>query len=214
MIDEDISALIASVYEAILDDRGWERLTGTLSSAFGSQSCLLQTVDLGTRTTFLLGATPNWDEKAREDYKSYYFAKDPWVASAPAAGASKALVGHELIQSDELLRSEFYNDFCKRIGTFHLLGALLPLDETIVATVGIQRPRRAAKFVWKDKQRLEILLPHLTRAAAAPPCGHSERKRNRVGGIRRITRWSDAGRCRFKIALRKCRRPPTSQLRW
>jgi DNA-binding CsgD family transcriptional regulator len=162
---DEVSALIASIYDSALnDDAGWGHLSRALSSAFGCESCLLQMIDLGVGCASVLGATPNFDAAATSGYEAYYHAKDLWVERAPKNGTPQALVGQQLVSDRELLRTEFYGDFCKRIGIFHLLGAVLPIEGSVVTTVGIQRAFGSDAFEKNDKDLLQLLMPHLRSA--------------------------------------------------
>jgi DNA-binding CsgD family transcriptional regulator len=159
---EKFSALIAAVYDTLLDDAGWARLAHVLPSTFGASSCLLQTIDAQSGAVAVLGASSNLGGAAA-DYGAYYYAIDPWVGRAPKPGHGKPMTGQELISDEELSGTEFYNDFCRPIEVFHVLGAMVPVDGRTLAAVGIQRGKKAPAFQKQDKQLLGLLLPHINR---------------------------------------------------
>jgi DNA-binding CsgD family transcriptional regulator/PAS domain-containing protein len=102
--------------------------------------------------------------KPRSPSTAYYHAKDVWIARALDRGILRPVVGQELISTQELVRTEFYNDFCRRLGVHHLVGGQMPLEKELVATIGIQRPRSSPEFEDGDKRLCGLLLPHLGRA--------------------------------------------------
>lgn len=65
-----------------------------------------------------------------------------------------------------LTTSLIYNEYLhpKRVGIFHLVGTVLPMEGGHQAVLGIHRPRDAKDFVPDDARRLERLVPHLQRA--------------------------------------------------
>jgi PAS domain-containing protein len=62
--------------------------------------------------------------------------------------------------------SEFYNDWGAPFGVCHVVGAVVPLDARATGTLGLalERPCAAEAFTEADRQRLNVVLPHLQRA--------------------------------------------------
>ena len=73
--------------------------------------------------------------------------------------------GGDLVDSETLRKSEIYNDFCRRLGAFHFLGAGISLNPTTQLILGIHRPMEREDFSFEHRRRLGLVLPHLSRAA-------------------------------------------------
>lgn len=69
------------------------------------------------------------------------------------------------MQQRVVLASEFYNDWGAVFGVCHVVGAVLPLNARATATLGLalERPWAADACTEADRQRLNVVLPHLQR---------------------------------------------------
>src|SRR5262249_24866566 len=83
-----------------------------------------------------------------------------------------------------LVRSEFYNDFLRPQGYFHILGAVLFRREDALGVVRVIRPRTASPFGPEEVALLEGLVPHLSRALRLhEQLGLAEARRDEVGEV-------------------------------
>src|SRR4029077_15427173 len=73
-------------------------------------------------------------------------------------------VGNELVDPQTFRRFEIYNDYCRSIGIFNSLGAVLSLGSATKLMLGIHRPIDRKEFDAEHRKGLEIVLPHLSRA--------------------------------------------------
>ncbi len=161
---DDFSALISSIYSAALEPDQWPETTAQMARFFGSESTAIQVRvgdfgDIAWRVT-----TANYDHKARRDYADYFHKRDPFANAIRLNGTPGIFAGHELVDPDEFRRSEVYNDYCRRIGIFHSLGAGQELGATTKLMLGIHRPIERDDFDTKHRKSLEIVLPHLSRS--------------------------------------------------
>ena len=76
---------------------------------------------------YLRATTTNYDKAAARDYTAYFHKLDPWANGWWKIGRAGIFAGPELVDPEVLRRSEIYQDFCRRIGAFHFLGAGLSL---------------------------------------------------------------------------------------
>jgi DNA-binding CsgD family transcriptional regulator len=73
-------------------------------------------------------------------------------------------VGNALLPDEELLRSEFYNDFLRPQGFFHILGAVPVKTDDTFAVLRVIRPRSSPAFGRDELELVRRLVPHLARA--------------------------------------------------
>lgn len=158
------STLVEALYQSALDPAGWQRIAPLIANLFDSPNCKFQFQDLAGTRASVLAATANYDARSNADYEAHYFATDPCVAGAKRMGVGRTVLTQEIISIPELLETELYNDYSKRIGVYYLVGAMLPVGDNAIGGIGIHRPYGADEFDAQDKTMLGLLVPHLTRA--------------------------------------------------
>jgi DNA-binding CsgD family transcriptional regulator/PAS domain-containing protein len=120
--------------------------------------------DLCSGECGILGVTENLFAAGVSRYAEHYFALDIWAPGAKEAGVGNARISEDLVSDQQVLESEFYQDFCRHLGIFHVAVAFLEVEPQIVGGIGIHRPREAAAFEREDRATLNLILPHLSRA--------------------------------------------------
>lgn len=166
----DINAVVARIYEASVEPDGLDRLAETVASALGSRSGLLSLLDRPAavqdslpRVVGVPSATANFDDWARTAYAEHYHHCNIWFERGIKQGFPAIVLSQELVSAKELMRSEWY-DYCRRLDTFHVLGAQFHVTDNLSAQFGAQRPRRSRPFDDSSRRRMSLLLPHLQRA--------------------------------------------------
>jgi DNA-binding CsgD family transcriptional regulator len=161
---ERVLDLIGKIYDTALDENLWATMSPAIAEAFDAPSAALQLRDARTGAVDLLSLTENYDAKSMASYEAYFGERDPWVVGALRVDMSTAVTTQDLMDPKELLNSEFYHDWCRPLGLFNLVGALLPIDDGQFAALGIIRPVEGKRFEAPDKALLSLFLPHLRRA--------------------------------------------------
>lgn len=170
------SSIIESIYDAALDAEGWRRLLPRLAQAFGSESSAIAAWDTGSGEVTMAVATDNYTPALLEEYAAHYRSLDLWLARGATLPRFLPQTGAELVDDNELLRSEFYNDYLRRLSHFDMLGGMVEVDRRTEAFIVVHRPFGAARFDGEDKRRVGLLVPHLTQAM---------RLQQRLAGIQR-----------------------------
>ncbi len=157
-----VHALMTDLYDAAMEPSAWECLGARLATALGGQTSAVWIVEHG-HVREMISSLP---AEAVALYQQYYHALDPWAARASRTPRLQALLGPELVPQRVVLASEFYHDWGARFGVCHVVGAVMPLDERATITLGLalERPDAAGAFTEADRQRLNLVLPHLQRA--------------------------------------------------
>ena len=158
------SSLVEALYDAALNPTDWPRAAQMFARAFDAESCAIFQLNLAQGSAALLGITGNFDAKAMSEYEAYYHQKDPWAISMSKSATGRAMLGTEIVGEADFLNSEIYNCFAKRIELFWSVASVMPLEKQFMGAIGIHRPRDARAFDADDKRRLDMLLPHLSRA--------------------------------------------------
>jgi DNA-binding CsgD family transcriptional regulator len=158
------SSLIDGFYAAALQQEQWAGVATQLASYFDSESTAIQVRNGGFNNVALRATTANYDDTAQQAYAAHFHKLDLWANAWRAIGASGIYTGAELVSPESLRKSEICVDFCHRVGIFHFLGAGVHLDASTSLLLGIHRPMRREDFTAEHQRRLELVLPHLTRA--------------------------------------------------
>ncbi|HTN12825.1 MAG TPA: helix-turn-helix transcriptional regulator [Acetobacteraceae bacterium] len=159
------SDLIAAFYEAGCDPLQWAALAQRVAKAFGAESGSLQVQNLlPNGTTSFLGITANVTAQARAEYEQHYFQRDVYVHHAIEHGLTGAYLSQHAVAPAEVARTEFYTDWGRRTGIFHVVGGGAMLGPSQVALLAVHRPMRAPGFTEQDRAQLALLLPHAGRA--------------------------------------------------
>ena len=175
------SALVETLYEAAVMPMGWQGASARIAAAFNAGSCALQIRDTAAPQTAITSFTDNYDAKSLNDYETYFHARDPYVQAAMKAGIGTALLSHEVIAKQDFMNTELFNDFGKRIGVCHLVGAMLPLSASIIGGIGIHRAHDRPVFSTEDKRNFGLLMPHLVRALQLHHRLHGLDREKRIG---------------------------------
>ena len=154
--------LAGTLLEAATDGSAWERFVRRFGEVMRGASPGLYLND-GDRA--VLKVTPEYDPFWNQAYDDYYVARDVRRPRIQALPRGTVYIGQELAPDDELMHSEFYNDFLRPQGYFHALGAVPVKEEGRVAVLRVMRPR-SRPFGEEERSFLRMFLPHLSRAIA------------------------------------------------
>jgi DNA-binding CsgD family transcriptional regulator len=165
-VTEDVSLLrmIARIYDAASEPSAFGALAPELAREFAGDYSVLYVVQdpQARRPDVLLSATPNFDDWAHSSYTGYYRQRDVWALEI-AKKVNGVVHGFEAVDQRTLLRSEIYTDWYRKVGIFHAIAGVFPLQGDI-GFVSVTRPHTSAEFDEREKARLNLLLPHVQRA--------------------------------------------------
>jgi DNA-binding CsgD family transcriptional regulator len=152
------------VFDAPLSEAGWDGLACELASTFAAASCCLQIRDSVTGLVRILGKTSNLDDELLADYTTWYFKDDVWTTRALPTFLNQPVTGDELISDEELVATDFYQDFCKPLNLFRALCGAQDVGDHCIGFVKLYRPKEGESFDQDDKRHLGLLLPHMRNA--------------------------------------------------
>lgn len=166
MRDTELSALIELVYRAALEPADWPLFLGALTKATGSElTCLLVLDDTSGvgEALWQYGMPPD----AQREYPSWV-PLNPYARTQAAVMRSGALVrGDMLVPRDELLASEFYNDYLRRFAKLgDSIGLCLLHEGDRLAYLASHRDIAKPDYGPWEVEVHAALLRHLQRATA------------------------------------------------
>lgn len=168
--ERDLHAVVSEIYAAALEANGLDNLAAVIAEALGTRSGLLSLLHRPEPGQCALpaivglpSATENFDDWARTAYAEHYHQCNLWFERGIKKGFPAIVLSQELTDPDELVRSEWY-EYCRKLDTFHVLGAQFHVNGQFSGQFGAQRPRELASFDETSRRTMSLLLPHLQRA--------------------------------------------------
>jgi DNA-binding CsgD family transcriptional regulator len=160
--------LIGLVYDAALDRSLWPDVVAGVTNAVGGRSAALLYQD----QTDLSGTAVIWrlDPASVDDYYKRYAPLNPYVKnnlavlSEPPAPRMRTIVDTQLLPKEDLLRTEYYNDFARPYGIHTTIMIGLAFRDMKVGTLNIMRPPGSEDYDQAEVDLAKALQPHLIRA--------------------------------------------------
>lgn len=164
-ISEDtVLGLVGMAYDAALDEQKWPSFLEAFASALGCSSAILRSNDdLKKAASFhaSIGYEPAW-QKA---YCNHFVELDYYNNFMKQHEAGQIISSDRHLNKAELRKTEYYNDYLRPQDKMHAIGAYLIKQGNNSLVLGAQRGRREGEFGDEEFRLLNILLPHLARAA-------------------------------------------------
>lgn len=151
---------IGDLYAASTDDAAWLNLGNKIAQILGVNTAGLWTIENGRISDMVLCDS---HRESMEPYLAHFAALDVWTAGVMRNPRDSVYLTPETVPEEELVRTEFYNDFARKYGHFRPMGAVLTIEPGVVASVSIENRFASTPFELADKALLEPLLPHLRR---------------------------------------------------
>lgn len=159
-----ISELLDRLYGAALDPLLWPGFLQAFNDRVrGSVAALHWQDHSGNRGSAAVvhGLEPEWHRR----YEQHYGHVNPWLLAHRAAPALGDFNDSEaLVPSNELKRSEFYNDFLAPQDLRYSLGVVVHRTASTSVTLTTLRGELMAPYGAEERGLYQLLVPHLVRA--------------------------------------------------
>lgn len=110
-------------------------------------------------------ASEGCSAEAQKLYTETWGAKNIYMQRGACRFPTGTLVhGGMLCTDDEVLKSEYYNEFLRHLDCFYVAGGPVAADESAVSLFSLQRPRRMGQYSERELSFIQMLVPHLQRA--------------------------------------------------
>lgn len=162
--DQRLLNLIDLVYESALDPTRWPQFLDAFAHMVRGTATVVTVDDLAQRQASIALAV-QVDAAAIRTYETEFVDKNVWQNEGRHLFTPGVVVTGEMTCSREtFLRSAYYNDFLRRIGIFHGLGAVLAPEPGSLGFLASFRPASQGEFDADTLQQVSRLLPHVQRA--------------------------------------------------
>ena len=166
MGQEEIAlSLIGLIYDAVERPEIWPTLLKQVADALRSTVASIANhdpVSLQGTLSVVHGADP----QTIEDYDRKFGADNIYVKRARGRLLPGIAVHSGMLCTDqEVLRSDYYDNFLRPHDWFYLAGGAVAMDNDLASLFSVSRPRRKGQFNERELDLLRLLMPHLARAS-------------------------------------------------
>ena len=154
-------SLLTPLYDTIGNPDGWLGFLDALSHSYGGAMSCIVMHDFAAQTGFAESSN-GCDPSFESSYAQYYSRLNPWFGAAePSVGL--AVLSDSLMPYNDLLRTEFFNDWCRPQNLGGGLGATVERNGCRASAVSILLPRATIEGDALAVTRLQLLTPHILR---------------------------------------------------
>jgi DNA-binding CsgD family transcriptional regulator len=161
---EPLLDLVEAVHQAASSNGDWRTFLQQLTQIVGG--CVLPGLFVtlrGSKASFFaaeIEPDPAW-KRAFDEHFIRLDVRRPLIQALPQGSV---FVGQRLLPDREFVRTEFYNDFLRPQGLFHIAGGVPINDQCRVVVLRVIRRRRDRPFAPRELRPIHLLLPHLRQA--------------------------------------------------
>lgn len=156
--------LIGLVYSALLGEITWQHFLDQLALVVPDGRAGLVVHETSSRDGYLVIGGPN--DVAADDYNTHFAKLNPLQPALALRDIGDGAFDHELVPRNELVRSEFHNEYLLPLGMSHSCGVKFAQVGTESYVVFSAHGGRTAEPVQRSLGLLRELAPHLARALA------------------------------------------------
>lgn len=172
--DKEYDTLVGLIYQGTLEEQPWQSALPALREAMDAQvaSLVLRPPSADDQGVILNSVRPD-PERLGDDatladpndwqataYREQFFSLDPFV-NLPL---DKVITLEDILPDRELVESDYYLHYLEPIGLFRILGVDTAEPGGMIARLRFSRRKSESRFAQRQRQLLELLTPHLTRA--------------------------------------------------
>lgn len=164
--ENELLRLALLAYEAAAEPSLWPRFLERCNEAIYADITLLQVHDLRIRTSTIVAGF-GISSPFTQSYNEHYSKLNVWRDGGRGLYVPGA-VNLDQEQCPRLVfeRSEFYNDYLRRMDAAYSIGAVIARHGSRAPTLTGLRGRRKGEFGEAERKVAQFLLPHLARAWA------------------------------------------------
>lgn len=162
MIPETVqSDLIGRIYEAAVNPQKWDAFLQEAAKLFGSHTANIHFQDT---SSLAVAGVLNMREEYVEAYRTHFGAINPFMKRTDVQLEGRVYVRRELIDTDTLVSTEFYNDWARPQGFFDFVCGTMVRRGPMAGNITFWRRQTTRQCGDEEVRRLQILMPHLVRA--------------------------------------------------
>ncbi|SRR5579871_4917357 len=162
---EQLSALIAQIYDAVLDRSLWPAALKTASAFVPGHASAIYWNDTANDSGDVFFDDGGIDPERRQLYFEKYVALNPTLTPRLFAAVEEPVATADLVPYDEFLKTRFYREWAEPQGLVDFVSVFLEKAAPKAAMFGVFRHRHQGIVDRETRRRMGLIAPHLRRAA-------------------------------------------------
>jgi len=161
-VREQLSALIADIYDAALDPAQRTDVIEKIASFAGGHSAGLFSKN-SLSSSEILSCYIGADPESLEVYSESYPKLDP-TADSPSFGVEQVVSTADLVPYEEFRRGRFYREWARPQGWVDVASAVIEKSTTSCTFLSVVRHEASGMVDDEMRQRMALVIPHVRRA--------------------------------------------------
>lgn len=159
-----LAQIIDDIYAAAVDPASWQTAVESVCQEFpdGRGVLLHHDLEQGTGTFSITAGC--WDAAWIDAYNRYYSQINPWLKNLKKRPVGLAVPAEYMFARQDLLKTQFYNDFLKPQNTMTGVGVTIEQNADRFVAISVLLSEKASRRETKNVSLLQYLAPHFRRA--------------------------------------------------
>jgi DNA-binding CsgD family transcriptional regulator len=159
----ELESIIARLHQATgrIDD--WTEVLAGVRELFQGRLAALGRYHFLSGQGSKIAVTPP-NEPFRSEYATQHAIRNPWFIASQEYRSGRVMTGDELLRQDDLIRTDFYQQFLRKYGLHHRLCGVLTRTEESTLYLDVYRDDTQPAFGDHDKRVLHSVIGHLAPA--------------------------------------------------
>ncbi|AEF99174.1 helix-turn-helix transcriptional regulator [Methylomonas methanica] len=161
--------LIGKIYDAAITPEMWPAFLEQMSETFKSRGTALYLVDLASSLSTCSSDDLSFIHSVRiapeagESYDRYYSRTNVWLENSRYLPEGKLTTSDRLFSTEELVKTEWYNDWLKPQGFFHAMVGHIHKKDSLAVRLSIFRGKQQP-FAPTETALFARFVPHISRS--------------------------------------------------
>lgn len=157
--------LIDLIYSAMLGETSWKSFLDRVSDSSPGSWSVLFAHDGSRRNGFIGLHAGCEDEGVISAYEQPYSLVNPWAPYCMTKQPGRGIIAHDAFPQEELVKSEYYNDFLLPMGVRSSAGCTIDKDKDRILLVSTMTVDDDPDVLRPVADQFTRIAPHLKRAA-------------------------------------------------
>jgi hypothetical protein len=165
---QDLGQFIRLICEATINSRLWENVLNELRLYLNGSAVALAEYNFDSKEGKILHSV-GYDPQHLRSYAEMYAPLNAWLQASEWYTSGQVGVGEEILPSDELVKTKFYNEWLQPMDLFHRVYAVVSQQHQRACYLEVVRSKSKGSFNHEAQLFLKNLLPYFE---IATKCNH------------------------------------------
>jgi DNA-binding CsgD family transcriptional regulator/PAS domain-containing protein len=161
---EQVSSLIADIYDAALDPARWADVLCDVRDFIGGSSAAVFSKDASNKSMNLYYHSGDIDPHYQQLYYDTYAKLDPSTTAQVLAEIERPVSTVDIMPVDEFAKTRFFQEWGRPQGLVDFAATVLDRSVTGAAMLGVFRQERHGLVDDDTRRRMRQIVPHIRRA--------------------------------------------------